>query len=47
MRTGIYEIDDDESFKDLLRFANGLSGQNDNQNITVKRVLNGVNPRED
>ena len=43
MRTGIYEIDDDESFKDLLRFANGLSRQNDNQNITVKRVLNGVN----
>ena len=43
MRPGIYEIDDDESFKDLLRFSNGLSRQADNQNITVKRVLNGIN----
>ena len=43
MRTGIYELNDDESFKDLLRFANGFSKQNDYEQITIKRVSNGSN----
>ena len=43
MRPGIYEMKDDESFNDILRYANGFSKQNDNENIIVKRFLNGIN----
>ena len=38
MRTGIYELNDGESFKDLLRFANGLSKQNDYEKLPLKEL---------
>ena len=42
MRPGIYELKEDENFKDLLNFANGFSNNNDYGNIIVKRVFNGI-----
>lgn len=42
MRPSIYELKEDESFEDLLSFANGYGKNNDYENIVVKRVSNGV-----
>lgn len=51
MRPGVYELKNDESFKDLLEFANGFSMNNDYDNIVVKRVSKGsselINLKED
>tara|TARA_B100001057_G_scaffold123379_1_gene122227 strand:- start:146 stop:1873 length:1728 start_codon:yes stop_codon:yes gene_type:complete len=41
MRPANYEIKEDESFEDLLKFANGFSKNNDLENIVVKRVAMG------
>ena len=41
MRPANYEIKEDESFEDLLKFANGFAKNNDLENIVVKRVANG------
>jgi len=41
MRPAIFELKDDESFEDLLKFSNGFGKNNDFENIVVKRVANG------
>tara|TARA_B100001063_G_scaffold246653_1_gene286762 strand:- start:246 stop:1997 length:1752 start_codon:yes stop_codon:yes gene_type:complete len=41
MRPAIYELKIDESFEDLLKFANGYSMNNDYDNIVVKRIASG------
>ena len=41
MRPAVYEIKTDETFEDLLKFANGYSKNNDYDNIVVKRVASG------
>jgi protein involved in polysaccharide export with SLBB domain len=43
MRPGVYELKENESFKELLGFVNGFSKQNDYENITIKRVVRGKN----
>ena len=42
LRPSVYEINDNENFKDLLRFASGFSKNNDFDNIIVKRVASGI-----
>lgn len=41
MRPAVYEIKTDETFEDLLKFANGYSKNNDYDNIVVKRIASG------
>lgn len=40
LRPALYELRDDESFDDLLMFANGLNNKADKENIIVKRIVN-------
>ena len=41
MRTGVYELKDDENLSQALIFTNGLNAYADLQNITLNRVLDG------
>ena len=41
MRPALYELKENETFENLLSFANGYSKDNDYQNIIVKRVSSG------
>ena len=41
-RPAVYEIKDEDSFSDILRFANGYSGYANQNSISLKRVINGV-----
>ena len=41
MRPSLYELKENDTFQNLLSFANGYSKDNDYQNIIVKRVLSG------
>ena len=41
MRPALYELKENETFQNLLSFANGYSKDNDYQNIIVKRVSSG------
>ncbi len=41
MRPSLYELKENDTFQNLLSFANGYSKDNDYQNIVVKRVLSG------
>ena len=41
MRPAIYEIKENETFEDLLKFSNGFSKNNDFDSIIVKRVASG------
>ena len=41
MRPAVYELKENDTFQNLLSFANGYSKDNDYQNIIVKRVSSG------
>ena len=41
MRPSLYELKENDTFQNLLSFANGYSKDNDYQNIIVKRVSSG------
>jgi len=41
LRTGKYELTDDESFEDLINFSNGLNSNADLENVILKRVIKG------
>ena len=41
LRTGKYELLNEESFQDLISFANGLSLNADTNNVVIKRVSRG------
>ena len=41
MRPALYELKENDTFQNLLSFANGYSKDNDYQNIIVKRVSSG------
>ena len=41
MRSALYELKENDTFQNLLSFANGYSKDNDYQNIIVKRVSSG------
>lgn len=41
VRPALYELNENESFQDIIKFANGLSRNADLNNIIVKRVLRG------
>ena len=41
MRPSLYELKENDTFQNLLTFANGYSKDNDYQNIIVKRVSSG------
>lgn len=42
MRPGRYEIDESDSFEDILRYANGFSKNVNKNNIQIKRLSNGT-----
>lgn len=42
LRPARYELKDDDTFEDILRFANGYSNYADLSNIIVKRITNGI-----
>ena len=42
MRPGSYELKDNETFNDLVRFANGFSSYADKSNIVLNRIDNGL-----
>ena len=41
-RRAVYEIKEEDSFSDILRFANGFSGYANLNSISLKRLINGV-----
>lgn len=41
LRPGNYELKDGETYRDLIRFANGISSEADTTNIVLKRAENG------
>jgi len=41
MRSALYELKENDTFQNLLSFANGFNKDNDYQNIIVKRVSSG------
>ena len=41
MRPALFELKENDTFQNLLSFANGFSKDNDYQNIIIKRVISG------
>ena len=41
LRNGKFEIEEDETFKDLLIYSNGFSKNSDLKNIQIKRIIDG------